>query len=254
MPKPGFRRSCRAPGAAGAASRRLCCCCWAGGCSAPLPPRVSPATRPTRALSPPIPDPVPVPSSALLLNLPPPSTPTLLLSRASVAPRSPPSSAVLRATLTLTATPKPSRNLTGSGRCGGPWETDIPSRRCGAPGPWLQFLQPPSPQGARLFPDKLSWSPPRLPIPVGTPVLGGWRGTARPLPIRASAGSALPCPRPFSRRGSPRPRRSRPETAAASPLARVSPFLGALRWERGVRWAGVPSPPSRRTLVGAGGF
>lgn len=48
------------------------------------------AARPTRTPSPPIPDRVPVSSSALPLNLPPSQTPTLLLSLASVAPHSPP--------------------------------------------------------------------------------------------------------------------------------------------------------------------
>lgn len=61
----------------------------------------------------------------------------------------------------------------------------------------FSFSSLPNPQDARLFRDKLSQShtPPSLPIPPGTPVLGV--GEARRAPS-ASAGSVFPCPRPFS--------------------------------------------------------
>jgi hypothetical protein len=73
------------------------------------------------------------------------------------------------------------------------------------PPPWVaghldcgfSFSCLPAPQDAKLFRDKLSQShtPPSLPIPPGTPVLGV--GESRRAPS-ASGGSVFPCPRPFS--------------------------------------------------------
>lgn len=119
----------------------------------------------------------------------------------------------------------------------GAWETDIPAWGCGAPGLWLQFLQPPSPQGTRLFSDKLSRSPtPPAPDSARHAGPGGCRGTVHPLPISASARSALPCPRPFSpiETGAPSRAAWRLRPPPPSPNATPPSALGA---RRGFRWA-----------------
>lgn len=275
--KPGFRRSFRAPGAAGAARRRSrrrrrCCCCWAGGCSAPRPPRVSPvarfgaaaAARPTRAPRPPLPGRVPVSFPALSLNLPHSQSPTLLLSLASVDP---PSSSHRQPRPHLhphpPCCPQPQPQLGRFRPAWGAWETDIPARGWGAPGfsfSGFSCSSLPAPQVPGFPPINFPGALPPPPPPdsgwhTGP---GGWKGMARPLPVSASAGSALPAPAHFLVNAARAPARAvsrlrPPPPPQVSPSPRRSGLAEGGRSGGRAPRARVPRTPCGKTQVGAGG-
>lgn len=193
--EPGFRRSCRARGAAGAARRRQrrrrCCCCWAGGCSAPRPPRVSPAApgsrRPPRAPPEPQLGPCPFPPPSPL-TFPPPSCPLSCSSPPPPAPTvsSPPPSPSLLPTTPAATWPHP----TGVGV----WETDIPAQGCRAPGPGFSFSSLSAPKVPGFPPINFPGALPLPPHSDGHTRPGGLERHGAPSSFPSLQG--LPCPAP----------------------------------------------------------
>lgn len=134
------------------------------------------------------------------LTFPTPSRPPSCSASLQSIPHPPPTlSRVLTSTLTLNATLNPSRNLAGSGPAWGPGRQTTPPGAEGHPDRGFSCSSLPAPQVPGFSPINFPGALPPPPPPdsgwhTGP---GGWRGMARPLPVSASAGSALPAPAHF---------------------------------------------------------
>lgn len=132
----------------------------------------------------------------------------------------------------------------------GIWDTGIPARGFGAPGPWLQFFQPPSPQGTRLFPDKLSWSFPRPLFWLAHPSGALGRNGAPPPHFRVC--KVCPSlPPPISSRLKPAPPLEQPGDCGRHPSPSAPLLLSGLGGGSGGRAprAGVPRSLCRKARV-----
>lgn len=136
------------------------------------------------------------------LTFPTPSRPPSCSASLQSIPHPPPTlSRVLTSTLTLTATLNPSRNLAGSGPAWGPGRQTSPPGAEGHPDRGFSCSSLPDPLGARLFSDKLSWSPTPTADSRFRLAHGSWgleRNGAPPPRFRVCR-VCPSCPRPFSR-------------------------------------------------------
>lgn len=136
---------------------------------------------------------------------------------------------------------------------GGLGRQTSPPGVAGHPDRGFSFFSLPAPKAPGFSPINFPGALPASQSWLAHPSWGAGEERRAPSPFARLQGLPFPAPAHFLATEARAPAEAARRLRPPPPFPKCPPLLRALRWERGVRWAGVPSSPSRRTQVGARG-